>query len=114
MVRLCRFDELTDGAARGFDPGQTGEDTMFVLRRGNAVRAYLNWCPHQGARLEYRKDRFLSADGQRVVCYAHGAHFEPETGVCVQGACLGQSLTSVPCHLEHGWVWICQRSAMFS
>jgi nitrite reductase/ring-hydroxylating ferredoxin subunit len=103
--RLCRFDELTPGAARGFDPDGTGEDSVFVLRRGDAVRAYLNRCPHQNARLEYRKDRFLSADGQHVVCYAHGAHFDPDTGACTLGACLGQSLQPVPCRVEHGWVW---------
>jgi nitrite reductase/ring-hydroxylating ferredoxin subunit len=107
MIRLCRFDELTAGTARGFDPERTGDDTMFVLRRGDTVRAYLNRCPHQGARLEYRKDRFLSANGRRIVCYAHGAHFDPDTGFCTRGASLGQSLQSAPCHVEHGWVWAC-------
>jgi nitrite reductase/ring-hydroxylating ferredoxin subunit len=107
VIRLCRFDELLSGTARGFDPGRVGEDTMFVVRTGAAVRAYLNVCPHQGARLEYRKDRFLCADGRRVICYAHGAHFDPETGICTGGACLGQSLQGVPCHVEQGWVWAC-------
>jgi nitrite reductase/ring-hydroxylating ferredoxin subunit len=79
---------------------------MFVLRRIDGVRAYFNRCPHQGAPLEYRKDRFLSADGTRVICHAHGAHFDPDTGRCVHGACLGQALEPVPCRIEHGWVWI--------
>lgn len=105
-IRLCRFDDLTTGAARGFDPDRQGEDTIFVLRRGAGVRAYLNRCPHQGARLEYRKDRFLSADGKRVICHAHGAHFDADSGVCTHGPCLGQALSAVPCEVEDGWVTI--------
>jgi nitrite reductase/ring-hydroxylating ferredoxin subunit len=106
-VRLCRLDELGTEAARGFDPEETGSDTLFVVRRGDRVLAYVNRCPHQGARLEYRKDRFLSADARQVVCYAHGAYFDPDTGVCTQGACLGQALQSLPCSVQDGWVWVC-------
>jgi nitrite reductase/ring-hydroxylating ferredoxin subunit len=92
--------------ARGFDPDDFGEDTVFVLRRGARVHAYRNECPHQGARLEYRKDRFLSADGEHIVCHAHGARFDPGTGVCTDGPCLGQALEAVPCEIDDGWVAI--------
>jgi nitrite reductase/ring-hydroxylating ferredoxin subunit len=105
-LRLCRFDELRSGTARGFDPDSAGADTVFLLRRGERVFAYRNHCPHQGAPLEYRKDQFLSADGHHIVCHAHGAHFHPESGACTRGACLGQSLRSVPCRIEHGWIWL--------
>src|SRR5581483_12201018 len=93
------------GTARGFDPEQTGSDTLFVVRKGDMVLAYVNRCPHQGARLEYRKDRFLSADARHIVCYAHGAYFDPDTGACTRGACLGQSLQPLPCNVQEGWVW---------
>jgi nitrite reductase/ring-hydroxylating ferredoxin subunit len=105
-VYLCRLDELTPGVARGFDPNRTGGDTLFILRRGNRVLAYLNRCPHQGARLEYRKDHFLSADGQHIVCHAHGAYFDPETGACTRGACLGKTLRSLPCSVHEGRIWV--------
>ena len=104
-MRLCHLDELVPGVARGCDPLHAGEDTIFVLRRGTAIRAYLNRCPHQRARLEYRKDRFMSADGERVICHAHGAHFDADTGLCTHGPCLGQSLEPVSCRIEGGWVW---------
>lgn len=106
VIAVCLFEELIHGAARGFDPLQTGEDTILVLRRATGVRAYRNRCPHQGARLEYRKDRFLSADGERVICHAHGAQFDADTGACVHGACLGQSLEPLPARIEQGWVWV--------
>lgn len=106
MIRLCRLDELKPGGSRGFDAENTGVDTVFAVRRGDEVRVYRNLCPHAGARLEYRKDRFLSPDGKHIVCYAHGAVFDPDTGVCTDGPCLGQSLEAVPCLIESGWIWI--------
>lgn len=105
-IRLCRFDELSANTARGFDPDGTGADTIFVLCRGDAVRAFVNRCPHQGAALEYRKDHFLTRDGRHVMCHAHGALFDPDTGKCVLGACQGQALAVVPCWVDRGWVWI--------
>jgi nitrite reductase/ring-hydroxylating ferredoxin subunit len=78
---------------------------MFVLRHPEGVRAFENNCPHQGVRLEYRKDKFLSADGQFIVCYAHGARFDPLTGECTEGACLGQTLRRLACQETDGWLW---------
>jgi nitrite reductase/ring-hydroxylating ferredoxin subunit len=103
-VRLCRLDELSEGQARGFDPLQRGKDSVFALRSGGQVRVYLNSCPHLDVPLQYRKDRFLSADGKLIVCYAHGAQFLPDSGVCVYGPCLGEALTLL-CWLEdEGWL----------
>ena len=77
---LCRIEDIPDGGARGFAlPGK--RRGVFAVRRGQQAYVYLNWCPHAGAELEYAKDRFLSADGERIVCFAHGAHFAVETRV---------------------------------
>lgn len=101
---LCRLDELVEGQARGFDPLQRGRDSVFALRHQDQVRVYRNSCPHLDVRLEYRKDRFLSADGQLIVCYAHGAQFLPQTGECVYGPCLGQKLEALEWYPEEGWL----------
>jgi len=101
---LCRLDELAEGQARGFDPLQRGKDSVFALMHEGQLRIYRNSCPHLDVRLEYRKDRFLSADGQLIVCYAHGAQFHPSTGECVYGPCLGQRLDALPWRVEEGWV----------
>ncbi|MFI8395829.1 (2Fe-2S)-binding protein [Pseudomonas sp. Choline-02u-1] len=103
---LCRLDELLEGQARGFDPLQQGRDSLFALRHDGQVRIYRNRCPHLDVRMEYRKDRFLSADGQLIVCYAHGAQFLPSTGECVYGPCLGQSLEALASREEDGWLWV--------
>jgi nitrite reductase/ring-hydroxylating ferredoxin subunit len=56
-------------------------------------------------RLEYRKDGFLSASGKSIVCYAHGAQFDPLTGACTDGACQGQRLRQLHCQELDGWLW---------
>ena len=91
-VRLCRSEELGEGRALGFDPLGIGHDQIFAVRRQGQVRVFLNNCPHLAVPLQYRKDRYLSADGQRIICYAHGAHFLPDSGLCVHGPCLGETL----------------------
>lgn len=103
-IALCLLDELVEGQARGFDPLHTGKDSVFALRHGGEVRVYRNSCPHLDVRLEYRKDRFLSADGSLIVCYAHGAQFLPGSGLCVYGPCLGRRLSSLRWHEEDGWL----------
>ncbi|MEC4590105.1 Rieske (2Fe-2S) protein [Nitrospirillum amazonense] len=104
---LCALDALPPvGQARGFDPAKSGRDTVFALRRSDGIRVYRNHCPHQGVPLAYRKDRFLSGDGQRILCYAHGAHFEADTGLCTDGPCRGMSLASLPLVIEDGWLYL--------
>lgn len=103
-IALCLLDELVEGQARGFDPLNTGKDSVFALRHGAEVRLYRNSCPHLDVRLEYRKDRFLSADGSLIVCYAHGAQFLPDSGLCVYGPCLGERLSALRWHLDDGWL----------
>ncbi|PTQ66799.1 Rieske 2Fe-2S domain-containing protein [Pseudomonas sp. GV071] len=103
-VALCRSDELAEGQARGFDPEQRGKDSIFALRHQGEIRIYRNSCPHLDVRLEYRKDRFMSADGQLIMCYAHGAQFLPDTGECIYGPCLGEKLQAVTWQEEGGWL----------
>jgi nitrite reductase/ring-hydroxylating ferredoxin subunit len=98
-LRLCRLDELRSGEARGFDPYARGRDTLFVVRRGDRVDAWLDACPHypigDAVPMAWRKDRYLSADGRHIVCAGHGALFDPDDGLCVQGPCRGARLQRV-------------------
>jgi nitrite reductase/ring-hydroxylating ferredoxin subunit len=96
MVRLCQFDDLLDGHARGFDPGRIGRDTIFVVRRGSALHAWVDECPHVvGSRLAWRKNAYLNASRTQIVCSGHGAEFDIDTGACTLGACEGQALQPV-------------------
>lgn len=93
-VRLCSVAEIPEGGARGFALQVCGQ--LFAVRRNGAVRVWRDRCPHLGTPLPWRKDAYLNRAGDRIVCAAHGAQFEAESGLCVLGACLGQSLEAVP------------------
>jgi nitrite reductase/ring-hydroxylating ferredoxin subunit len=96
FVRLCALDDVPEGTSRGFDPWSDGYDTMLVVRHGGRLYAWRDACPHFGdTPMAWRKDSYLNAERTRIVCAAHGAQFEIETGKCTLGPCLGQSLQPV-------------------
>jgi nitrite reductase/ring-hydroxylating ferredoxin subunit len=102
---LARLADLPDGATRGFD--LTDEEWPlrgFLVRLGDAVHAYVNRCPHAGRPLNFLPDRFLSADGELIQCVAHGALFEKDTGLCIAGPCVDESLRRIPVQVADGEV----------
>lgn len=87
---------LAEGCARGFRQDDAETDTAFVVRKGGKLYAWMNACPHTpGAPLAWKRDAYLSPDGAHVTCYAHGAKFEIETGLCIEGPCRGRSLQAL-------------------
>lgn len=107
MTFLCHEDDLEEGRARGLDPWGDGRDTVLALHWRGQVRVYRNLCPHLDVAMQYRKDRFMSGDGQHIVCFAHGALFRPDNGFCVLGPCLGQSLQALENHIDvEGCIWL--------
>ena len=104
---LCALDDIPDGAARGFDPLEQGRDTMFVVCQGARVVGWRNFCPHYGhEQMAWTKDDYLTHDGARIVCGAHGAEYEIDSGVCVAGPCVGKALSAVPLDIRDGHVFI--------
>ena len=93
-THLCTAAELPEGSAKGFEA--LG---IFLNRHAGQVHGWLDICPHHGSTpLPWRRDAYLNADASRIVCAAHGAQFEPATGLCTLGPCLGQRLTRVAVH----------------
>jgi nitrite reductase/ring-hydroxylating ferredoxin subunit len=102
-VRLGPLDLIADGTARNFVlQMRAGRFHGFVVRRGDTVRGYVDRCPHAGLPLAQRLDDYLTPDGNFIACSWHGALFEPETGACVGGPCVGQALTAWPVELREG------------
>jgi len=98
---LCALDELADPASKGFEM-DTGDEvvSLFVVRRDNEVKGYINSCPHTGVPLEWVPDQFLDADGSFIECATHGALFTIEDGKCVSGPCAGDRLRPVRLAVE--------------
>ena len=102
---LCRFAELADPGSKGITlECDANTYDLFVVRRGEEVRAYLNSCPHTGGPLDWMPDQFLSADGKHIQCATHAAVFRWEDGLCVAGPCAGDTLTGLPTIIEAGEV----------
>jgi nitrite reductase/ring-hydroxylating ferredoxin subunit len=103
---LCRVDAIPDGGSAGFAPAEGGFTGLFAVRRAGQVYVYVNCCPHIGTPLDWMPGRFLTADGERIVCATHGAEFAIEDGRCLSGPCLGERLESVIIRIENGTVFV--------
>jgi nitrite reductase/ring-hydroxylating ferredoxin subunit len=92
-ARLCALDEIADPGAKGFSFRQ-GEALFmgFVVRRDGEVFGYVDRCPHAGTPLALIGDRFLTREGDLILCSTHGALFRLGDGACVAGPCAGLRL----------------------
>ena len=77
-----------------------------VVRWCGAVYAYENACAHLGHPLNFEPDRFFTPDRNFLLCGSHGAMFEPDTGLCIGGPCLGASLRSLVCRVEGKQIFV--------
>ena len=81
-------------------------ETLVLYRDGDAVRAWLNVCPHAGRALDWAPGQFLKSREGLLVCAAHGASFELDGGHCVAGPCRGDALRPVAVEVRGGQVWL--------
>lgn len=104
MIALA---DLPDGGFAEIEAEIDGAPESLVLhRQGDAVRAWLNICPHAGRRLDWAPGQFLKSKDGHLVCAAHGASFETADGLCVAGPCKGERLRAVPVRVRDGVVAI--------
>ena len=102
-IVVCRFDDLDDPGCREFRIGDGDWPFKgFIVRQGDAVYAYQNFCLHAGHPLNWNPDRFLTEDGQQVICASHGAIYEIASGECVAGPCPGAKLRRVEMEIRDG------------
>lgn len=108
-IVLCNKSDLPEGESRGFDIDDNGQDSLFIVRVKGKAYGWKNACPHiDGAPMAWRKDAYMNAKKTHIACHAHGALFELETGVCIQGPCLGKRLQAVELiEHENGQIMIC-------
>jgi len=92
---LCNTTDIPPDACKGFSlnevPDKKSQD-IFIVNRNNQFYAYKNSCPHTGASLNWQPDIFMDYDNFYIQCSIHAARFEVETGICVWGPCVNQSL----------------------
>lgn len=80
--------------------------SIFLVRKDDEIKAYINSCPHTGAKLNWEPGRFLDSENLYIQCSIHGAIFDKSSGVCLHGPCVNQSLTAVDLLIENDKVYL--------
>ena len=81
-VTLCAETDIADPGSRAFVL-QIGEAFFhgFVVRKGDQVAGWVDRCPHQGLPLAVELDRYLTRDGDLILCGWHGPPLHsPDSG----------------------------------
>jgi nitrite reductase/ring-hydroxylating ferredoxin subunit len=100
---LARLEQIEDGGFVEAEAVLDGDPESLILHRdGDAVRAWLNVCPHAGRRLDWAPGKFLKSKDGLLVCAVHGASFELQGGQCVAGPCRGDCLRVVAVQVRDG------------
>ena len=100
---VCQTSELSHAKCREF---RSTNDEMpvdaFVVNWHGEFYAYVNSCPHTRITMNWAPDQFFDPTDTLLLCGLHGALFEPDSGLCIRGPCLGQSLTSLAVNTSDG------------
>lgn len=100
-VTLGPVDLIAEGRARSFVLQMKAKRFHgFVVRRDGQVHGYVDRCPHAGLPLAQRLDDYLTPNAGLIACSWHSALFAIDTGLCVGGPCMGQSLTAWPVRVD--------------
>lgn len=96
-----RVGELTHGQSKKFTLRLGGRDfEALLINCQGKFFAYTNRCPHVGLALDWVDNQFFTVDSRYLMCANHGAVFEPSTGECVWGPCVGASLQKLALHFD--------------
>ena len=105
--RLCEVEDVPEGECLELRFGPEADVlSLFVHRSGDAVRAYLNRCPHFSLPLNARPGVFLVLEGGRILCPHHSAVFRLEDGRGDDSRCAAMSLHPVPIEVREGIVFV--------
>ena len=105
-TRVATMNELEHGASKKFTlrRGDREIEALLVNFQGTHF-AYVNRCPHTGITLDWVNNQFFSSDHRYLMCATHGAVFEPPSGECIWGPCVGLSLQSLPIDFDDGQIY---------
>ncbi|NIB40384.1 Rieske 2Fe-2S domain-containing protein [Pseudomaricurvus alkylphenolicus] len=100
-TRLANLAELQEGRVREAMFG-SGKDAfrLLLMREGDAVRVWLNRCPHFGIPLNNEPNRFVLLPERKIMCAFHCAVFRIDDGHCEDGPVKGDTLTPIEIQID--------------
>jgi len=104
---IARVEEMQPGSVKKFwlICQKYRVDGFLVNYRGG-FHAYLNRCRHMTTPLDFVRYQFFTEDGRYLVCMTHGALYEPDSGLCIEGPCKGLALYPLPVVIDRGEVLV--------
>lgn len=93
---ICSGEHLQDGQSLKFWVSRGSEQfEAFLVRHQGGYYAWKNECAHIALPLDFGDNDFFTIDSRYLICKTHAAMYEPATGECVAGPCLGRPLIPV-------------------
>lgn len=107
-IILARLDALPDPGAIVVVPHSDEPfASILVTRKGQAISAFRNKCPHAGYPLQRSNGQVMLQEGRYIVCAAHGASFGLVSGECAGGPCNnGDALERIAIEVRDGNVCV--------
>lgn len=106
---ISQLSDFMDHASRGFEYTQAGETkTGMIIHKDGEYFAYKNQCPHTGAPLDWIEHQFLDMDNEFIQCSVHDARFNIETGLCVVGPCVNESLQPLKITIQNQTIYLAE------
>jgi len=106
MQAICKVSEISENGKEFLVTRASSRVYIMLFQRDGQIHAYDNVCPHQGRPLNWGPDEFLFSKDNHLVCAQHGASFELDTGLCIEGPCQGAKLRKVNIRIEDESVWL--------
>ena len=100
-ARLGHVDDLPEQGGR---EAEWSGAPLFLVRKDNDVRCFVNICSHAGRALSLPDGRIFLHKGEHILCPVHGATFDVLTGACTGGPA-GDPLKSVPVEIRNGEIY---------
>jgi nitrite reductase/ring-hydroxylating ferredoxin subunit len=106
-TRIAALRDVPEGATFKFQFTRKGRKVVaFLARVRGRFVAYENVCRHLPLTLDFDNNQIFTADGKHFFCQTHGAVYDPLTGLCIHGPCLGARLKPLRVEAARGIVWL--------
>jgi len=106
-ILVGALSDIDDPGCREFQIGDGDWPFRgFVVRRGQEVYAFQNFCMHVGHPLNWKPDSFLTKDKAAIICASHGAMYSIDGGECFAGPCKGKALRPVAVDIRDGVIYV--------